>query len=289
MSTDVSYPGVKAVATAIGQVLNRAKIPNLLFGWTALAVILVDFGFPDIDFIIPDKEVSHAIKALTKAGYKLCTSPDCSERDEDRGAHLGKALNRFHPVPAAHFHISAAAGPGYVLSLLKKDDIIPHLPNLKLGLPERKEYEHLTLSNDPRLPPRAEGGPSGPWYRLDPVRVLLARTLTEALLLLRCRHIDTRPALDNLWCDMLWEIMKANLLITGFSHEFDHPPKGYLYLFWRNYIIATRIADTTPENSVARKQKSDAEVRQFRAYLIADGKDPSDKYSWLRKKTGNYA
>ncbi|RDW78870.1 uncharacterized protein DSM5745_05722 [Aspergillus mulundensis] len=210
MTTQPRYPEIKAAAAAVGNTLSSAKIPNMLWSWTALALFIVDHGFPEIEFLIQDNEVPQATGALTKAGYKNCTDPSCSELQEDRGAHLGDALNRFHPVAAAHFHLPPpnGQGSGYLVSLLKKNDIIPHLPDLKLGLPKQKEYELLTLSIDPRLPPRAEGGASGPWYDLPFVRVPQDYTLAQALLLLRCRHVDTNPGLDGLWRDMLWEIRR---------------------------------------------------------------------------------
>ncbi|KAL4808224.1 hypothetical protein BDV18DRAFT_134488 [Aspergillus unguis] len=165
--------------------------------------------------------------------------------------------------------------------------MIPHLPDLKLGLPEKKEYEYVTLSVDPRLRPRPKdwkrgSGPSGPWYDLPPVRVLLGKTLTEALLLLRCRHIDEQPVVDNLWRDMLWEIRRTH---TPYAFRNEKPLKGHLQEYWEWFAVGS--TEDTEEDRL-EKYERDEVVRRFRSELTKKGKDPTVKHGRLWKKVRNY-
>lgn len=289
MSKAPVNPDVKTAAAAIGQTLDQAKIPHLLFGWTALAPVIVDLGLPVIDFLVPDKRVAAAVNALEKVGHKACTDPKCPDLSEDRGPASGDALSRYHPVPDAHFHLAGASGTLILLSLFKKDDLLPHLPDLKLGLPSKKEYEYLTLSMDPRLPaPRADGtlgpgpGPSGPWYDLHPVRILNLPVTAESLMLLRCRHYQRKPEIDNLWRDMIWEIRRAKLPEVS---KFDRELKGCLQVFWECLVMVS--PNVGPEAKL--KFSKDDSILSFRETLKEGGRDPDVKPSWLRKKQLDYS
>ncbi|KAL4907672.1 hypothetical protein BDW74DRAFT_175454 [Aspergillus multicolor] len=285
MSTGLPNREVKIAAVHIGLILKSAGIPNLLFGWTGLALIFADFGFPLIEFLVPNDQIADATRAIEQAGHKLCSNPNCLELQEDRGSALGDAIYRYHPIADAHFHLSS----GHLLSLFKQDDILPHLPKLKHSCPEGKKNKNFILSTDPRLPARRTAadatrrpGPSGPWNDLPEVMVLNQRGHIEALLLLRCRDIDSKPAVDNMWRDMLWEIWQVS---KPFRRECIRMPTGILQRCWWSYPEGQD--NSLPE--ARQKFSTDVYVRNSRDELVQQGEDPREKPTWLRKKLGNYA
>ncbi|KAL4999965.1 hypothetical protein BDV10DRAFT_183838 [Aspergillus recurvatus] len=70
----------RKLASDIASYLGQANVPNL-FGWLALAMA----GSPgpeflnDVNFVIPDGQMSAAIETMVAAGYPLCADTSCSE------------------------------------------------------------------------------------------------------------------------------------------------------------------------------------------------------------------
>ncbi|KAI9375904.1 hypothetical protein BJX61DRAFT_539359 [Aspergillus egyptiacus] len=227
-------PGVKAAAATIAELLDRARVPNILFGWTAMSLVGDDAGFGEIEFVIPDAMMTSATAALEAGGDALCRDTSCFELRFDRlpsiellgflglldaDAMLAAPHNRFHIVGSAHFHLPA----GYILSLYSQSSLLWWLPDYDVG-PPPPEDPNLVLSTDAaRLPERGQKacafpwnhsdevaklyaarivyGCSGPWNHLYPVKVLSPRAFREAILTCLCR--DYEDSKVTLWITML--------------------------------------------------------------------------------------
>ncbi|KAL4956388.1 hypothetical protein BDW69DRAFT_181601 [Aspergillus filifer] len=93
------------------------------------------------------------------------------------------AENALHAPSEAHFHIGDADAP-LLLSLHKKNQLLPWLPDYKHGPPPKNDP---TVSSDPALPPpfptgiapTYEVGPTGPWTGLYSIQIMNPNSLTE--------------------------------------------------------------------------------------------------------------
>ncbi|KAL4902553.1 hypothetical protein BDW74DRAFT_180657 [Aspergillus multicolor] len=124
------------VAAQVAQRLDEAKIPNLLWGWCAIALIRDDMGFPEPEFVVHDSMIKSATEILINAGFPLCTDTDCIELCADRMKHRVEAKwvwarNAQHIVGDAHFHLKGAN------------------PN-----PEKQPITHLHYNGEDHLPVR---------------------------------------------------------------------------------------------------------------------------------------
>ncbi|KAL4785238.1 hypothetical protein BJX76DRAFT_186511 [Aspergillus varians] len=141
-----SEPAVGAtLAASAAQVLEAANIACLLWGWQAISFF---HKGPKLPEIILRYASECEIDALN-----------------NNKAELAKYRN--HPVGAVHFHPT----PDAVITLLRQSEILPWLPEIKLGPPAAND-DDLTTSHDPMLPARMDDGPSGPWSQLYPIQIL---------------------------------------------------------------------------------------------------------------------
>ncbi|KAL2824269.1 hypothetical protein BDW59DRAFT_162607 [Aspergillus cavernicola] len=277
MSSQLLNPGVRATATEVAQVLDKAEVPNLLFGWTALALVGIDQGFPEIDFVIADDKIEFAVWVLADAGYRLCTESECQELKEDRYPDtqdpvLIAADNRYHPIAYAHYHLETS---DYLLSLFKQSDTLPWLPDLKAGPPGKRNPD-LSLSTEPQLPPardweKGHHGCGGPWTELYPVNILNRHAYIEAVILLLCKDIDSSSKAEKLWRCMLASLSEFRLP----QQRDDRLVKPEFRNIWHRYTLQSSRDVTLLE--------WDTEVRKLRDQMLADSQRPGI-IRWLKKQ-----
>ncbi|KAL5337206.1 hypothetical protein BJX70DRAFT_399851 [Aspergillus crustosus] len=200
------------------RILDTAGVPNLLFGWTALALLGKDRGYKEVDFVINDNQVDTARKAIEdRFGAQHCSDSNCPELDEHRNAHhFGEngliaqrgftpevqkealAYDQYHPVAAIHFHIITGVNCFEILSLHRKSSLLWWLPDLELAAPDRND-RNLTVTSDDRLP--THHGCTGPWVGYYSVKILTQVAFAEALILLKCWNHPNM--LGTLWGVMI--------------------------------------------------------------------------------------
>ncbi|KAL4905563.1 hypothetical protein BDW74DRAFT_177932 [Aspergillus multicolor] len=97
------------IAAHVARTLDRVNVPNVLWGWAALALVQRDLNFPDIEFVINDASAPIAIAALIAEKYPHCVDAKCMELDEARMPNYAGILvdekRRYHIVGLAHFHV----------------------------------------------------------------------------------------------------------------------------------------------------------------------------------------
>jgi hypothetical protein len=177
---ELRNPEGKAAAAQIAQLLDEARIPNLLFGWTALALTRADFGSRDIEFVVPDEKLAPAILIIIAAGLCICTGPDCQQLDEFRSNPHGVSRSRssssdndnndddsralllllpaardntirLHAVPDSHFHLPS----GDTLALYCQSHLLWRLALIPLGPPPPDDPTFILSTNAARLPPKS--------------------------------------------------------------------------------------------------------------------------------------
>ncbi|BCS25099.1 uncharacterized protein APUU_41543S [Aspergillus puulaauensis] len=209
--------GAQAASDA-GEVLDVAGIFYVMFGWLPVALDAKDEGFGEADFVVQKRDLSRAIEQLVEAGFKQCQDPNCIElqanrrplRDTGDGpcnlSEIAAAdvLNSYHTVADAHFHLGFQYESSTVLSLYTTSELLFWLEDPESGELPANDNDIFWFSNDPRLPPYQEGGPSGPWTGLYPVRILSPVTFSEALVILMCRDYGHIDFVDHAWITM-WE------------------------------------------------------------------------------------
>ncbi|KAL2871456.1 uncharacterized protein BJX67DRAFT_377225 [Aspergillus lucknowensis] len=189
MSTESTEPAFGAKhAVNMARILDEANVGNVLWGWLAVSLIQNDRHFPEIEFVIPDKQIQLATDALVAAELPLCTDAQCSELRSDRLKWNARprdpqqplfvdlaqdqaqgvsdwskdnlaailAHNRRHPVGAAHFHLDT-----HVLHLLRQSEILFWMPEIPPGPPAADDLD-LMLSTDPSLPAKMAVWPPPP-------------------------------------------------------------------------------------------------------------------------------
>ncbi|KAJ0422736.1 hypothetical protein BJY00DRAFT_310750 [Aspergillus carlsbadensis] len=181
---ELRNPEAKAGAAQIAQLLDESRIPNVLFGWTALALTGADFGSGDVEFVVPDEKLASAILTISAAGHAICTDPDCQQLDEFRTNPHGISRSsssssrddaddaddaddsndngsgalpsgrdttiKLHAVPDSHFHLP----PGDTLALYQKSRLSWRFPTIPLGPPAPDDSISILSTNAARLPPR---------------------------------------------------------------------------------------------------------------------------------------
>ncbi|KAL3480162.1 hypothetical protein BJX99DRAFT_254758 [Aspergillus californicus] len=206
------------LAFQVAELLDKAGVPSVLWGWLALALVGSDEGSHEVEFVIPDNKVDTANKALSDAGFKQCLEASCvqlleyrvpegikfgtlSEEERARLRIVMTAWDAHHPVPALHYHVDKSRSDMYpLLSLHKKSSQLWWLPELQLG-PPAEDDRNLAMSNSSRLP--TGNGRSGPWTGQYPIKVLLPWAFLEAIILLWCRDYKRPSNLHQLWHSML--------------------------------------------------------------------------------------
>ncbi|KAL3476432.1 hypothetical protein BJX99DRAFT_258368 [Aspergillus californicus] len=208
------------LAADVARILDKAEVPNVLFGLLAVGLIAVDLGVGEADFVVRDDDLHSAVNALRATGFPLCEESDCRELKEDRydptinkgkGYWTSDALygivaeNRYHAIAKVHFHLESFGYPDCtLLSLFTQTKLLWAFPDLILD-PPTADDRVFWLSNDPRLPPpRKPGRPGacGPWTKLHPVRILSPVSLSEALILLFAQNYGHDKSVDIAWRDM---------------------------------------------------------------------------------------
>lgn len=179
--------------------------------------------------MLTDGKLAAAVDALVKAGYALCTDPDCPELRPDRGQASDMSRYGLHLLPNAHFHVELERKM-HVVSLLWKSRTLWWLPPLTLNEPGPDD-KFFTLSNDPRLKShyldKCTDGyiPSGPWIGLAPVRILNHSSFIEAVLMhsmlwYKEDYTETHYSLSVrfMWEDMADKLVDANNLgVSGYG------------------------------------------------------------------------
>ncbi|KAL5337208.1 hypothetical protein BJX70DRAFT_399853 [Aspergillus crustosus] len=245
--------GGAGLATGVANVLDKSGVPNLLFGWLAIALLAKDEGLKDIDFVVNDHQVEVARDVLVRAGFKACTLETCPEMHENRAHHLAEpggfiaqhgltpeakaewlATNSVHAIAAVHFHLDSQAQHFAILSLFPKSQLLWWLPDLELRDPAPDD-RNLTLTTNCQLPPTSEC--SGPWIGFYPVKILTPIALVEGLLTLTCRDVGHPRDLANVWAEMAQTFMELDAYITaGVAQEFKD--------LW-NHLMARRPPGST--------------------------------------------
>ncbi|KAL4998365.1 hypothetical protein BDV10DRAFT_185404 [Aspergillus recurvatus] len=135
----------------VARLLDQAGVPNVLWGWLALALVASDHGNRGVEFaefvILDDK---------LDAGFTPCTSTECPELCGDqfppeiwyntfqymgsgqRAAVMGAGMSfdRYHPVAAVHYQVVQQSDEYRILSLHKESSQLWWLPELKITLPK---------------------------------------------------------------------------------------------------------------------------------------------------------
>ncbi|KAL4901614.1 hypothetical protein BDW74DRAFT_181621 [Aspergillus multicolor] len=208
----------------VARILDTARIPNLLFGWWAVGCHGIDLSFPEVDFVIPNNDIEAAASALAATGhFHRCTNPNCVEWTADRRprdyfqAPLHQPLplsmiaaqakfNNYHAIAQDHLHTGRDYTYFTVISLYAQSRLLWSFPKITLD-PITSDDRTFMFTNDVRLPPRTEGGSTGPWNSLYPVKILTHAALVEALLLLFCRDLGHLEHTDVAWLDMLNKVI----------------------------------------------------------------------------------
>ncbi|KAJ0413150.1 hypothetical protein BJY00DRAFT_320085 [Aspergillus carlsbadensis] len=206
-------------AADVGEILDRAAIPHLLFCWWAVDCYGKDKATQDIDFIIPDDKIPSAVTALEKSALEMARKPGTHKPDTP--SHLPNALafalvpvpnyavhnkdapNRFHPIAESHFHTRHACDYWLVISLHAHSKLLWWLPTLTLKWQDQETNRTITFTTDPRLPNQSRTGSTGSWTGLYPLRIPTLATLFEALVLLYCRDVAEPGNVALAWRDML--------------------------------------------------------------------------------------
>ncbi|KAJ0414694.1 hypothetical protein BJY00DRAFT_318533 [Aspergillus carlsbadensis] len=204
------------LATDVARILDTARIPYVMFGLWPVGCHGTDHSTTEIDFVIDEDKIPAAATALVATGhFQRCADDNCLERTPDRRDRSGMfpgrlypadvlarqmAPNNYHAIAQEHLHI----GPGYeyfqVISLYAKSHLLWSFPDLTLDAGDPRTYMY---TNDAQLPPRTQGGSTGPWDTLYPVKIPTHVALVEALCLLYLRDLGDFTHLHDTWSGML--------------------------------------------------------------------------------------
>ncbi|RDW70682.1 uncharacterized protein DSM5745_08193 [Aspergillus mulundensis] len=211
-------------AALTAEMLDKAGVPNVLWGWWSFSLTNVYHPFPEVEFVVVDDKLDAAVAALkTSNRMRFCADPNCPETRADKypnerqpryvnqatSQHMISpamaaqimATNRFHILADQHFHLDARGGRFSILRLYRKSRMLWWLPEIPLG---PVGNDDLILSTDPSIPASRENGGmgTGPWTDLYPVKTLRAARLYESVILLFCIHWaaadESYDVLDNM-------------------------------------------------------------------------------------------
>ncbi|RDW68881.1 uncharacterized protein DSM5745_08641 [Aspergillus mulundensis] len=220
------------IAAHVALILDRVNVPSILWGWTALALLQRDMKFPDIEFVIPDDATAWAVAALVAERYPHCRNPTCMEFDEARMPNADHITvderRRYHVVGSAHFH-APWRDETYTVTLLRKSETLFWLPDIPRGAPHQNM--DVMLSTDSTVP-NAGGlvpnGPTGPWSRRYPMRVLNPVSFTESYIWLECRDYERDDRFMELWANMLHELYDDAIFKKCLRPRFMPVWEGYV-------------------------------------------------------------
>ncbi|KAJ0418805.1 hypothetical protein BJY00DRAFT_314715 [Aspergillus carlsbadensis] len=188
-------------AAEVAQILERAGVPTVLWGWWVVSLLGIHYGFPEIEFVLPDDNLATAVSRLIAAGYEYCTRRQCLELHAEGSVvqdptfqcpttgktymsmldiYTRTALNRFHVITNEHFHFNRR-GHFTVLRLYKQSRMLWWLPKdaIKLG---PVADENFMLSTDENIPPSRANGETGTgcWRELPPLKIMKPAKFFEA-------------------------------------------------------------------------------------------------------------
>ncbi|CAG8901331.1 unnamed protein product [Penicillium egyptiacum] len=185
-------------AADVARILDEAQVPNVLWGMMAICLVGEwNDDEDDVEFLVLDHLITAASNALVAAGFTPCTDPGCRAVQTEKN---------HHPIPAVHFHLKAQYPQHNMLRLYPKSGHLWWHPDFDLGPPTADDPD-LMLSNDPRLPPYAVQGMSGPWTELYPIKILNRSSCTEAVWWLLFRDLDHANNYDLVWSMMIYSLM----------------------------------------------------------------------------------
>ncbi|RDW79084.1 uncharacterized protein DSM5745_05936 [Aspergillus mulundensis] len=238
----LNHFATKGAAAHAARIFHGAGVPSVLVGWSAIALVGGDFLNNDVDFVVRDSQIRAAANAMVRAGFSPCADAACLAGKEDRAseidtlsdddyykeeAELFFCKDRYHPVPAVHFHMPHMI----ILSLHRKSRLLWWIPDDHFRLePPAHDDPYFVLSTDAArvpardllawpgpeefshyLPTANSSGSSGPWRGLYPVKVLLATAHLKMALLCLCRDLHGTRGLDWLWFCMLYELAERQM------------------------------------------------------------------------------
>ncbi|KAL4886741.1 hypothetical protein BJY04DRAFT_213493 [Aspergillus karnatakaensis] len=202
------YQNGAVPAGRVATILNAARVPNLLFGWWAVALYGISMNFRDLDFIVPDSHLDRAVRALANAGFRHCQDANCLELKVNRFTEnvpshtpvpvslLARSMadNNNHEIADAHFHLEGQYTHFTTLSLFKQSRVLWSLDNLTLDPIGNDHPTFMFTNNVQRVPPRTQNALSGtgPWTQIEPVKTLTHHALVEAFMRLLCREYNDR-------------------------------------------------------------------------------------------------
>ncbi|KAL4875273.1 hypothetical protein BJY04DRAFT_224241 [Aspergillus karnatakaensis] len=209
-----------STAADVARILDRNGIPNILFGYLALALVGKDMESTDIGFVVNDGQVEDVRRVLAREmGMEACSDSSCSElevsRIEDIHSRLRYqpglgpddlkrvfAFDVEHPAAVLHFHILGTQDPHYALvSIHCQKDLLWWMDGpIQLQQPAQDDRV-LSLTTDNRLP--TTHGCSGPWTGLYPIKILTQVAFAEASIRLACRDYDHPSELLGCWLAFL--------------------------------------------------------------------------------------
>ncbi|KAJ0418790.1 hypothetical protein BJY00DRAFT_314701 [Aspergillus carlsbadensis] len=209
-------PNTRVTAVAVAKLLKASNIPNVLWGYSAVSLLGIDYKYPEIDIIVCRSTLKKAGNALAAAGYTRCPDATCSTKSSDGHRHLA-ADEHFHS-DAAHLHYNNDANNTSFagIRLYAKGRLLWWIPDSKLQWMSNRTNDALFMTaSDASIPDADARSPTtsgtGRWEDIDPhpgaVRLLRPAAFYEALQLLMCLYFyDTEGrggAFSEMWCGVL--------------------------------------------------------------------------------------
>ncbi|KAL4903048.1 hypothetical protein BDW74DRAFT_180338 [Aspergillus multicolor] len=241
---------IKKEAAKVAQLLDEDGVPNVLVGWSAIALVGGDFANNDLHFVVLDDKSTLAVNALLTH----------QTREQQAVRSYEFCREQYHPPGYAHFHMSNDV----TLHLHYKSRLLWWIrdEDFRVGPPAQDNPYFVVSTNAARLPacdlpawpgpiefmqfmPTGAGdtqGCSGPWLDLCPVKVLLAAAQVKMALLGVCQNLHHYRRLDWFWFSMLYELAERKLPGESvvIKYQLDVPE---LQAFWDQFRGHVEVAD----------------------------------------------
>ncbi|KAL4874204.1 hypothetical protein BJY04DRAFT_204256 [Aspergillus karnatakaensis] len=228
-------------AADVARILDSERVPNLLFGWLAFALVGEDMGFRLIDFVVNKNQLAATREVLERRiGIRPCDDPGCEELSVNRRQDILRNIRsmtfdknvqeawldktRVRPIAEFHYHIGMQDQDYDILSFHSRDHLLWSLDDIKLEAPAEND-RNITLTTDHQLP-RAHGC-SGPWTQLNPIKILTQLAFTEAVMMLQARDRWQPDGLHVSWGYMLAHLYPQdteikNRICSTLRESWDH-------------------------------------------------------------------
>ncbi|KAL2852101.1 hypothetical protein BJY01DRAFT_244713 [Aspergillus pseudoustus] len=259
-------PDIPAIATKVAEVLDKADVPNFLWGYTPVSILGADYGYPEIDFIINKPKMRAAQNALTNAGYTLCLDETCSRKSRDGCRHVDADLHFHNETEHLHYEpqnpASFAGIRIYAKGKLtwwvleKKITVGPPLDNRDTrGDP----LFMLTTEADGIPPQELNGKPTGtgPWTGRYAVKMLRPARLYEAIRVLEALYFyDVERRGDTFGA--LWIAMLTSCSNAAVISEIDRDIKRefrQIFDYYKSKATAAAVAAVSKVNGEKEKSK----------------------------------